>query len=55
MTQNSSASPEAAAGAVRPGAWLWAGLALLLAGWTFFPILIHFEMFTCAFSTQKRP
>ena len=41
MTQNSSASPEAAAGAVRPGAWLWAGLALLLAGWTFFPILIH--------------
>ncbi|TDJ09039.1 MAG: exosortase/archaeosortase family protein [Deltaproteobacteria bacterium] len=41
MTQNSSAGPEAAAGAVRPGAWLWAGLALLLAGWTFFPILIH--------------
>ncbi len=41
MTQNSSADPQVAAGAVRPGAWLWAGLTLVLAGWTFFPILIH--------------
>ncbi len=41
MTQNSSADPEAAAGAVRLGAWLWAGLTFVLAGWTFFPILIH--------------
>ncbi len=41
MTQNSSAGPGAAAGVLPPAAWLWAGLSLVFAAWTFFPILVH--------------